>query len=613
MTWSLSPEPNFWINKIMEKQIIKDINSSISKDDKILSSVIKRLINYYIPLGGCNAKQKREIEQKPFEVHSSGIGSVYNKFKRNFHCNIPWIDDKMWNTIKLQDRKALPRFIRCGDVEFAKNWNITKRSRGISKGFSEEIRRSDRQSWKSYTTRSRFIPTSERDQIARAGIQAARKLGIISNNYGRENTFEKRTEECVRHMAKNTNSCWPFFKRKNNEGCIKDTINWLNKCLSNASYYTVFKNPLLVMPCTIFHRIQPSVDLKTNSADLKIRQVWGQPQRIICLEYYFFGNLFKRVFENTKSSDNPVYSTGLTNFEISQKIISKFRFKLFNNLKDTNVWSIDYSKYDRTIPNYSIDIFFAICKSNLNMNNNEKKLYEILRLYLKHMPYIYDNKLFFKMKGISSGSYITNLFDTWWNLTLWILSHSIVLHIKNNNLDFNEYINNIINNDKINTIRIVDEISNNLSLCGDDALIYCFKDLILIHKTICVDLGMDVGIKHKTSSINQEIYFLGRYWDYKNRPVQSELYMSSHIVIRTKWYNKEDLDFNISEELDLNRILSICLPLYNGKRFLDKYFKSYKPYIDFINSNKDFSLLKEWPNDGYIKINSSDSLIWEKF
>lgn len=587
-------------------KIIQRFNGYISTDNNVLDNVISRLINYYTPLGGNNTDIPKE-KQLQLQDNTNGFGPVFDKFKRNFHCNIPFIDTEIWEIFKSRAGSENPTEIKCGDVPFIQQSELCERTSRISKGFAREVENQDRICWQSYTVRSRHLHASKRYKIARAGIQSARELSIISDSYGRENTFKGRIEECVMAMSKNTNSGYPFFKRKNDKKCIDDTISWMNNITENSNYYSVFKNPIILNPSTIFHRVQPSVDNENKTAEIKIRQVWGEPQRIVCLEYYFFGNIVKRVFTNIKNSIQPIYSTGLSNYEISQKIISKFRIKLLNN-ELNQVYSIDYSKYDRTIPTEAIDLFFAICSESLKLEENEYKLFNILRLYLKHTPFIYKDRLHFKMKGISSGSYITNLFDTWWNITLFILASSIR---ESKNLDVNNLENDDFFDNIFHELRINDNICRNLSTCGDDALVYCDSLLISIHRIICLNIGMNVSVKNVTYDYNDDIFFLGRFWNEFNEPFQSELYMITHIILRTKWYDKHSVDFDISSELTLNRILSICLPLSNGKTFLDKYFYDYIPYYEFINSNKDFTLLKEWPNEGYITINSSKALQWE--
>lgn len=584
-------------------RICSRFNMYYSKDDKIVNNLILRLLNHYTYYDW--NKQKQQIKLQDF---SSGFGPLKPRFKRDFDCSIPWIDHSMWDIIKQGNRQSLPSSIKCGAATFTSGEKVLPRTRRQRKLFREEVIKSDRECWKSYTTRERWLSSHSRNTFARAGILAAKECGILQGVHGRKDTLKKNFKLTALKTSKDSNSCYPLFDRKNSTRCIKDTENWLIKLFNKPSFYSVFNNPVLSMPTYILYRTQPSIN-DDNSVDVKIRQVWGQPQRIIALENYFFSNILDHVKLNNVSIKDPIYSSGLNDYEISIKMVSRLRSQISNDNHDFSLYSMDYSKYDRSIPSFATDLFFSICKETLELDESEDKIFEILRLYLKHTPFCYDGKIFFKKRGISSGSYLTNLLDTWFNLTLWILSRNLLSLLSPNLSYFNS--DNILESNEFRTLIISNYFDRNICLCGDDVLIYTHKHDISIHKTICLALSMNITSNVVINNTDQYTYFLGRYWDQFSRPKHKSIYMTTHIVFRTKWYKKSELDIDISKELAITRILSICLVLSNGLDYILKTFSEYDPILNFLSSNKSFKLLKDWPNENYIDVSPQDSLSWE--
>jgi hypothetical protein len=111
---------------------------------------------------------------------------------------------------------------------------------------------------------------------------------------------------------------------------------------------------------------------------------------------------------------------------------------------------------------------------------------------------------------------------------------------------------------------------------------------------------MKVGIRRKTCNSNDHIYFLGKYWNEKNKPVQTFLYLTAHIIGRTRFYNKSKLPFPI-EELKFHRILSITQDLSNGWSYIRRAFYNWKDFRKFLDENDTYYNLKEWPQETYLK------------
>jgi hypothetical protein len=264
------------------------------------------------------------------------------------------------------------------------------------------------------------------------------------------------------------------------------------------------------------------------------------------------------------------------------------------------MYSLDYSKFDSTIPDFAIDIFFSICRRQINLSPKQSKTYELLRFYTKRSPFQYCGGYGFQKRGISSGSLITSTFDSWWNLTLWYLARTI----------------SNVNDDNIHSVRnkgtnVLNDLSSsdfqdltfrrfdNIVVCGDDVLCVCNESIIKSHELLSKSIGMKCTV-YKVAEVPQDdVFFLGRYWNKNNEPYQTDNYITAHIISRTKWYNKDDVDFDISEHLNVNRILSICCPLSNGPKYLNKYFKNYPPLQDFLNDDNQvgYQFLKDWHNE----------------
>lgn len=369
------------------------------------------------------------------------------------------------------------------------------------------------------------------------------------------------------------------------------------------------KNPTYELPAHIFYRTQPSIDEEGNSIEIKLRQVWGLPQRVIALEYYMFCNIIQRVHNSNKYGGNTIYSSGLTNYEISQCIINKLRNK--SGLGE--IYSMDYSKYDRTIPDFAIDLFFSICKEELILTDKEEKILNILRFYLKHTPFCYDGKFFIQNKGMPSGSYLTNLLDTWWNLTLWTASYNIMNSVSNTEqyIEEEDVLDGYDLDDILdNGVRIFEE----LGICGDDCIVSTVNMHVEIHIRLCSEVGMNIETNQVISNPLEPMYFLGRYWDELSRPIQTELYFIGHLVVRTKRYRKDEVDFDISEMLWYNRVMSILLPFHNGIDFLYDNFLGIEEIEQYLRGRMGFYLLKDWPiKETYEYVNRVDSMSWTRF
>lgn len=476
---------------------------------------------------------------------------------------------------------------------------------------TKEIQSADSATITNYLASSGSIRKCCFTVLAKCSQMAIWSLGIFKN-------FEERTYSCkpialsVHELSKSTNAGTDTMGQKNDPDVQRRVISQVSEVFKKPTSFKLFKNNeklfsismlkrLYDLPEVIFHRFQATYDRKTHSDVEKSRIVWCVPYTIVAIENIFFGNIIESTKMKALTSEEVIYPIGLTNYQIGQKSVRTLRdlFRRIEN-KRYKIYSLDFSKFDSTIPNWVKDLFFAVIEPLLDLNPNYKKVYDYLRLYIKYTPFVHGKNISYKRKGISSGLLITNLFDSYWNLTI----HYFVQVLKE---FFPEELDSIYD-ERVNSINDLKFDTSNVKLnfvysepwvrvMGDDSIILCDDFTLNLHRKVCELFGMRVTIKHVTNSPDEDIFFLGRYWNNRNRPFQTEHYMALRICY-TKWYDEKRIPFEL-KDLHLYRMLSICLPLVGGKEFLDKYLFDYQPYKDFKESKKGFIYMKEFIEDNF--------------
>jgi hypothetical protein len=427
--------------------------------------------------------------------------------------------------------------------------------------------------------------------ICKCGWRAAEKLGIFDSS-GKKVYKPLKAEEAVEFTIKKSNSGYPESGIKNDPVILNNVLMWLKKTIRSNKFFDVLNEPSLAfnvknnsfdfwnMPTYILHRFQVSVDEEGKLCKQKIRQVWCFPHRIIAGEVV----CFKEVFDNAKLKSLvdifPTFATGLRGSEISDRIIGPIREAFALNYPcDEFIYSLDYSKYDRTIPLWAHDVFYALVGSCLDLDEKHSRLFDKIRFYNKYTPYIVNDEVHFAQRGISSGSYTTNVFDSWWNLTLIYMAQELVETKSSRTVDdiisgkISMFHNTTRLFRKAKTSQFFDDIK--VSVCGDDAIIMAKPKLIHLHRAICEQFGMEVNHK-KPAGLNDDTFFLGSYWNVQNEPYQTEFYLSAHCMFRNRFYKKGELPISI-EEFKRSRICSICLKFVNGFDYMIKTFSEYGP------------------------------------
>jgi hypothetical protein len=361
------------------------------------------------------------------------------------------------------------------------------------------------------------------------------------------------------------------------------------------------------LPLYIAHRFQISVNDDASFSEFKIRQVWIVPFRVAVLETMIFDNLIQRVKNKALRDSNPIYPIGLLNSQIGSRCIKNLRRKA--KARNLKIWSGDYSKFDSSISTFFLDMYFSIAESNLILDKTERLILSFVRFYMKYTPYVDKNIVGFMLRGIPSGAYITNNFDTFVNGTVWTFAHIIRYY-------FPEVANSIVYDYKslsdfkfdLTNIEYIDFNLDYVHIYGDDstACMDEFHSILMIE--ICKSIGMTLSFKDPVSFDDDNVFFLGRYWDVHGFPHQTHHYMSYHIVYRTSWYREEDLDFDIKTKLKLYRILSICLPLRGGLAYLKRVFGDWEPFKEWYENREPMFLLKDYPNEEFLKKSFYDAI-----
>jgi hypothetical protein len=476
----------------------------------------------------------------------------------------------------------------------------------------------DEKAFEAYTGMERAISKNMLNFVCGSFISAFSIMGLYAPFESETSDLQKplSVKRAVNLLAKNTNSGFPDFKRKNNPNVIKDTIFWVKQFLTRPTFYRM-RNRILrsvsdpinftfselnKLPVYIMHRFQISpIERLGKEFEIKIRPVWCVPFSIVTLEAMFFSPMIDRIKNNCMRTTSPVFPIGFSNKQLSQRIMYPFSRKVRKSIH-RKVKSTDFSRFDQSIEPYFTSFFFTIWRRFLNLSENQEKAYNALRFYSCFVPFIDDGKIYVTRKGVCSGSYTTNIRDTLVNLTLLVMAYRIkynnpeiairivkdfLLSLEDVNHDFRKEV-------RKNTHRVH---LNFAHVYGDDGIVFEDDEFFKIHKFLCEDFGMKISYEDVLK--DDSIFFLGRFWDKNGLPWQTYEYMIAHITFRTKWYREEDLDFKISKYLNLYRVLSICLPFKNGKQFLYNVLYEWPDFKEFIENDKGFYLLKEWPHDEY--------------
>jgi hypothetical protein len=148
------------------------------------------------------------------------------------------------------------------------------------------------------------------------------------------------------------------------------------------------------MPVVVFNRIAPS-----DSGTLKRRHVYCPPFAVTVIEAIYGGSLLSYF----KDSDSCIF-IGRTQLQISQHVQSR---------KDLFQLSLDFKRFDLSIPSYLIFLAFDLIKQVLVLTPKHSYLYDKLVEYIC-FAHVYHPRVgtVLRRRGLISGSYFTNLLDS---------------------------------------------------------------------------------------------------------------------------------------------------------------------------------------------------------
>lgn len=486
---------------------------------------------------------------------------------------------------------------------------------GLSPITEEEVRSSDRDCITRYSADTGTIGYYFASVVGNSTYRVAREFGFFVEK--NRSCIVELIDDQLRLSRRNTSAGWPTFQKKNSMTASIDTEAWLKKFYTHSYSFSKNLNPLLFSPNFISNRFQAKYNSGTNLIDTKIRQIFIQPHRIYCVEIKYLYHTLERTITHMLNSTCPIYASGMRSVEVSEQI-KRFRSLLNDDhLSHGNkaLYSLDYSKFDSSVPAYFIDFYFLWIKEGLPLEAKEHVEFDYLRFYSKHTPVMYDNKITFQRRGVNSGSLTTNSLDTFVNCSIlfslqFILSNSSLVEWICRGKDIEKGLLKFCN---INDIQNFDAPPRkDIITMGDDSLCLFSITELTVLKKLCMHMGMNVDTKHVCYGSNDPIFFLGRFWDENNCPYQSDQYLLSHCLYREKFYKKKDIDIDISQELEPIRIISICCALSNGFDFMERYFYNYDKLWNIIKNRLHIPLLKDvFPFKGIQRIDINQIFDWK--
>jgi len=145
-------------------------------------------------------------------------------------------------------------------------------------------------------------------------------------------------------------------------------------------------------PCVAYHRIQHGPE------GPKTRLVWGYPLSMTLLE----GSYARPLIDHFLTVKTPM-AFGLQKFQLAARLV---------RVRNGGVnYSIDFSKFDATIPNDLISVGFRILSTWFD--DLDDAVWDKIGNYFIHTPIVMpDGYVWLKHRGVPSGSYFTQMIDS---------------------------------------------------------------------------------------------------------------------------------------------------------------------------------------------------------
>lgn len=177
-----------------------------------------------------------------------------------------------------------------------------------------------------------------------------------------------------------------------------------SRATANLANFRRMGSDLNLTPYKAFARTQ--LALRT---DPKIRHVWGAPFHTILIE----GTVAQPIIEKLSRSDTPIF-VGKDMF----KTLPSTLFRMMN--ENQYVYCLDLKSFDSSVNSWFIESFFDFLSTTVTFPNTFSSYsLSYIRYELLNTPIVMPNgKLYICTTGVPSGSYFTQLIDSYANLVI---------------------------------------------------------------------------------------------------------------------------------------------------------------------------------------------------
>lgn len=266
----------------------------------------------------------------------------------------------------------------------------------------------------------------------------------------------------------------------------------------------------------------PCIALARTQRGGKTRLVWGYPLDVNYLEGYFGYPLI----DNFSEIRTPI-TYSLKKYEIGGR--------LYSTLKGRNCVSLDFSKFDASVPKELILVAFRILKTWFDLDGAQEKHWELIVNYFLYTPIVMiDGNLYTgKKHGIPSGSLFTQLIGS-------IVNYIVIT----------------------SALKRFNHLSHwrAIHVLGDDSIFSTNKDVCLSRfAEYFQTLGFKLNIKKSLVSNHMKgVHYLGFTW-IQGKPNKTFEAIVSSLTQPESWRKKEKEPF--SEKARASRMIMEMLTL----------------------------------------------------
>lgn len=362
-------------------------------------------------------------------------------------------------------------------------------------------------------------------------------------------------EQAIDLLPSNSSSCAPLSLKKGNKKAIITALTDVLQYLKQPKYYDKQKI-IYKYCCYIYNRFIPKI--KSGKMTTKVRPVWGAPFHFIILEVMhlkWYVDIFKSRFSD-------FYTVDLTKVQVSDKIQ---KLRELAKSSDRIVFCGDVQGVDRS---YSTNLYalqyYLLC--HLVKDERFKMNLSLIWKFYTYTPYIdTDSRVRVTSGGNTSGVYLTNLINTFaLILILGYLYYKI----------YNRFPN-----------------SGEFLVQGDDFIILLPKDCNLkFVKKIFNNFNFRLKIMSSPiSKPNEDIEYLGYYWDRYGNPNQTDEWLLSKIYLPERYVELSGPDRVIIRYLsiifNLKRANSLFKLFYNKDPILRQKIRLNKnPFLYIVDN-----------------------------